>query len=191
MGRAHGGAGAPQPWLLRFFDQIRFYPVSAEELLQLRSDFPFGKFNLRIEPTQLRLRDYRDFLRNNDTSIRAFKARQQAAFEAERERWRVSGQLTLASEPEIEEPPAGAAPIPDDAEAVLAPVAGSVWQLNVQQGQRVREGEELVVIEAMKMEMPILADSAGDIVEIRCEKGRPVAAGDVLVVIRPSSEQHA
>ena len=75
-------------WLLRFFDQLRFYPVSAEELLRLRAEFPYGKASLRIEPTMLRLRDYRQFLATNAQSIAAFKARQQAAFDAERERWR-------------------------------------------------------------------------------------------------------
>lgn len=184
MGRAHGCAGAPQQWLLRFFDQIRFYPVGAEELLELRSDFPFGKFNLRIEPAVLRLRDYRNFLRDHEPSIRAFKMRQQTAFEAERERWRANGQLAFAAEAQIEPPQSTVTPIPDECDAVLAPVAGSVWQINVQTGQRVTEGEELMVIEAMKMEMPILADSAGEIVEIRCERANPVAAGDVLMVVR-------
>jgi urea carboxylase len=170
-------------WLLRFFDQIRFYPVGAEELLRIRNDFPFGKFKLRIEPTTLRLREYREFLRENAESIREFKARQQTAFEAERERWRASGQHTFASEPEpaVEQ---RVEQVPDDCEAVLAPVTGSVWQLNVARGQTVRAGEELLVMEAMKMEIPILAEASGTVVEVRCAKGRPVTAGDVLVLIR-------
>ncbi len=49
-------------WLLRFFDQIRFYPVSAQELLKLREDFVEGRFKLRIEDTTLRLHDYRQLL---------------------------------------------------------------------------------------------------------------------------------
>jgi urea carboxylase len=171
-------------WLLRFFDQIRFYPVSAAELLQLRNDFPYGKVDLRIEPTTLRLREYQDFLRTNDASIRAFKGRQQAAFEAERERWRANGQLTFDGHTEREEKPATSADVPDDADAVLAPVTGSVWQLTVERGRRVKEGDELLVIEAMKMEIPILADADGEVMEIRCEKGKPVAAGDVLIVLK-------
>jgi urea carboxylase len=47
-----------KPWLLRFFDQIRFYPVSADELLQIREDFPRGKFKLNIEEETFRLKDY-------------------------------------------------------------------------------------------------------------------------------------
>jgi urea carboxylase len=186
VGQAHGGAGADErkQWLLRFFDQIRFYPVSAEELLQLRNDFPNGKVKLRIEPTTLRLREYQDFLRQNDDSIREFKTRQQAAFEAERERWRANGQLTFDGETTHEEMPATSTDVPDDADVVLSPVTGSVWQLNVECGRRVQKGDELLVIEAMKMEIPILADADGEVMEIRCEKGKSVAAGDVLVVLK-------
>jgi len=52
-------------WLLRFFDQIRFYPVSAAELMQMRADFPYGRFRLDVQETTLRLRDYRKFLADN------------------------------------------------------------------------------------------------------------------------------
>jgi urea carboxylase len=172
--------------LLRFFDQIRFYEVSADELLQLRSDFPHGKFALRIQPTVLRLRDYRNFLRDNDLSIRAFKAGQQAAFEAERERWRVNGQLTFDSGESTEVSVPSVAAIPDDAEALLSPVTGSVWQLKVQLGQRVKEGDELLIVEAMKMEIPIAADCNGIVSDIRCEKGKSVGAGDILIIIKPA-----
>src|SRR5258708_9291981 len=51
------------PWLLRFFDQIHFYPVSASELLEIRDAFPRGRYSLRIEPTEFRLRDYHTFLK--------------------------------------------------------------------------------------------------------------------------------
>jgi len=43
------------PWLLRFFDQVRFFPVSAAELLEIRDAFPYGQYSLQIEPTEFRL----------------------------------------------------------------------------------------------------------------------------------------
>src|SRR3954469_11847506 len=49
-------------WLLRFFDQIRFYEVSEEELLAHRRDFPLGRFDVRIEETTFSLADYNRFL---------------------------------------------------------------------------------------------------------------------------------
>jgi urea carboxylase len=79
-----------KPWVLRFFDQIRFFPVTADELRQLREEFPPGRYRLKVEETVFRLQDYNRFLRENAASIAAFKATQQVAFEAER--WRVAGQ---------------------------------------------------------------------------------------------------
>lgn len=171
-------------WLLRFFDQLRFYPVSADELLQMREDFPRGKFQLRIEESRLKLREYRQFLAVNRDSITAFKARQQAAFEAERERWRDHGQLTFDAEPNSVTESVTMA-VPAGCEAVTSAVTGSVWKQSVVVGQRIAAGDELLIIEAMKMEIPIVADGAGEVVELRCEPGRAVAAGDVLAVIRP------
>src|SRR5205814_6447277 len=57
------------PWLLRFFDQIRFHPVSEQELLDFRAKFPRGRARLRIEPTTFRFADYRRFLDQNAPSI--------------------------------------------------------------------------------------------------------------------------
>src|SRR5437660_10422019 len=71
------------PWLLRFFDQIRFLPVSAGELLELRDAFPRGRYSLKIEHTDFSLKKYHEFLRNTATEAAQFKARQQAAFAAE------------------------------------------------------------------------------------------------------------
>ncbi len=80
-----------QHYLLRFFDQIRFYEVSADELMRIRADFPLGRYPLRIEETELPLPDYQAFLDDEASSIDAFRTRQHAAFQAERERWREAG----------------------------------------------------------------------------------------------------
>jgi urea carboxylase len=175
-------------WLLRFFDQLRFYPVAAEELLRLRAEFPYGKASLRIEPTTLRLRDYRQFLATNAQSIAAFKARQQAAFDAERERWR-SGDREGEANAELPVDGAGLAgsrinAIPAGCIAVSSPVTGSVWQLHTQVGARAEAGAALIVIEAMKMEIAVQAEQSGTVVELRCQRGQAVAAGETLLVLR-------
>ena len=82
-----------KPWLLRFFDQIHFYPVSTEELGVIREDFPKGKYPLRIEDDQFSLGDYRRFLKENEQSLKAFKQKQQAAFDAEKQSWIQTGEL--------------------------------------------------------------------------------------------------
>jgi len=175
-------------WLLRFFDQLRFYPVSAEELLRLRADFPYGKASLRIEPATLRLRDYRQFLAANAGSIAAFKARQQAAFDAERERWR-SGAREDDDNAELPVDGAAAATtrinaVPAGCIAISSPVTGSVWQLHTQVGARAEAGAPLIVIEAMKMEIAVQAEQPGTVVELCCQRGQPVSAGETLLILR-------
>jgi urea carboxylase len=81
------------PWLLRSFDQIRFHPVGAEELLDQRAAAKAGTLALDIEPTTFRLGDHLRFLEAEADSIAAFAADQQAAFQSERERWQASGEL--------------------------------------------------------------------------------------------------
>lgn len=82
-----------KPWLLRFFDQIRFFPVTEEELIQIRTDFPNGDYNLKIEDTVLDFAQYNKFLQTNKSEISQFKEKQQKAFNAERQRWIETGEL--------------------------------------------------------------------------------------------------
>ncbi|HEV8166720.1 MAG TPA: 5-oxoprolinase/urea amidolyase family protein, partial [Actinomycetota bacterium] len=175
-------------WLLRFFDQIRFYPVSEQELLDLRDAFPRGKARLRIEETTFRLADYRAFLRENQASILTFKRRQQAAFEAERERWAL---LPAAPEPAegasdgLAGNDAGGEALPPGSTAVRAEIPGSVWQLLVKPGDRVRAGDKLMVLETMKMETPVLAPSEGTVSAIFCAQSGQVVPGQLLLALAP------
>lgn len=82
------------PWLLRFFDRIRWYPVSAEELLDLRADVAAGRGELRARDGEFRLAEHRRFLTDQADSIDAFRVRQATAFAAERDSWRRSGELS-------------------------------------------------------------------------------------------------
>ncbi len=172
-------------WLLRFFDQIRFYPVSAQELLELRAGFPYGRHPLRIEESHLDLAEYLAFLETERASIEAFRTRQRAAFDAERERWRAAG---VAETPIVESVPKPALPaLPEDCVAVTSPVSGSVWQIKVAAGQSVVKGETLVVMEAMKMEIAVVADAAGTVVTVHQQPGAGASAGDTLLTLRPVS----
>jgi urea carboxylase len=174
-------------WLLRFFDQLRFHPVSADELLRMRADFPVGRCGLRIEETSLRLADYRRFLHDHRQSIDDFRMRQRQAFDAERQRWRDAG----LSEAPAAEPAAAtvAAVVPAGSNAVHAPVAGNVWQLRVSAGQQVASGDELLVLEAMKMEISVRAEEPGTVTTVACAQGKPVNAGEVLLAIQPEGIQ--
>lgn len=173
------------PWLLRSFDEIRFYPVSAGELLEHREAFPHGRFEVRMEPSEFNLREYDRFLGGIATEAAAFKARQQAAFEAERERWVESGQNAFDSGASTAVlSPASDAAVPHGCDPVRSPITASVWNIAVQPGQRVRAGQRLLLLEAMKMEVAVSAPCAGIIEEVRCSLGSIVNAGQNLVVLR-------
>jgi biotin carboxyl carrier protein len=69
------------------------------------------------------------------------------------------------------------------AEEVKAPLAGNIWMVNVSVGDTVEEDQELVIIEALKMENPVYAPCSGKIAEVRVRKGDQVDEDDVLAVI--------
>jgi len=68
---------------------------------------------------------------------------------------------------------------------VAAHITGTVWKVEVVVGQKVAAGEVLVILESMKMEMPIEAEAAGTVKEIRCQPTQAVNEGDILVVLEP------
>jgi urea carboxylase len=179
--RTTGDFEAGKPWLLRFFDQLRFYEVSEEELQEFRANFPHGCAQLRIEPTVFSMLGYRDFLARNAPDIALWKARQQAAFDAERARWAAT---VLETQDFIEPAPMEEPLVSPGQVAINSPVSGSVWRVAVTAGTRVRSGEALLVIESMKTEISVAAPQDGVIVEIFASEGRPVRIAQRLLLMR-------
>jgi acetyl-CoA carboxylase biotin carboxyl carrier protein len=66
---------------------------------------------------------------------------------------------------------------------VEAHITGTVWKVECEVGQAVAEGDTLVILESMKMEMPVEAEDPGVVREIVCEEGQSVSEGDTLVVL--------
>lgn len=172
------------PWLLRFFDQVRFFPVSAAELLEIRDAFPYGQYSLHIEPTEFRLRDYHAFLKSIAADAAEFKARQQQAFEAERERWSAAGQVEYVAPPDAFSASQSDLDTPEGCKPVRSPIGASVWTIAVETGQRVEAGQKLLVLEAMKTEIAVVAPSAGTVERLHCAPGSLVSSGQVLLALR-------
>jgi urea carboxylase len=85
------------PWLLRYFDRISFYPVSAEELLDLRADMAAGRGDVDIATGEFSLAAYTDFLAADADPIAEFRQQQSVAFNAERSAWDRAGEVQRAS----------------------------------------------------------------------------------------------
>ncbi|HDR9587166.1 TPA: urea carboxylase [Burkholderia stabilis] len=180
-----------KPWLLRFFDEIRFYEVSEAELAELRADFIAGRAELKIEESVFDLGAYNHFLRDEAESIAAFKTTQQAAFDDERERWRAAGHAEYAGE--AGQGDAGAAAAGDTLtgaqRGIAADVSGSVWKVLVEAGARVTEGQVVAILESMKMEVSVVAMEDGVIETVDCAPGAAVVAGQRLMVMKAGAAE--
>ena len=170
-----------QPWLLRFFDQVKFYPVSEAELDEFREAFREGRAQIRIEQTEFDFAEYQRFLDANAGSIQTFQNQQKAAFDAEVQLWRdddTREATVLISSPDEDGD--------NDGHMVSAEMSGSVWKVLVEPGQQVEAGTPLLVVEAMKMELAVTAPFAGMVKSLRCAPGKAVTPGDALLLLAPT-----
>ncbi|MFI1710832.1 5-oxoprolinase/urea amidolyase family protein [Streptomyces griseoruber] len=182
------GAFRPgSPWLLRFFDRIRWYPVDADELLDLRADLVSGRFVPRIEEGTFSLAEHQAFLTEHAESIAEFRRRQQTAFTAERDAWEAAGEFTRAEAASAPPAPPAEVAVPAGGRLIEAEFAASVWQVNVSPGDAVAAGQPLLALEAMKMESRVHAPAAGVVAEILARPGDQVEAGTALLVLAPAA----
>ncbi|MFY8095849.1 MAG: urea carboxylase [Niveispirillum sp.] len=161
-----------EPWLLRFFDRVRFYPVTESDLDAFRTDFRAGRAQVRVEQSVFDLEAHEAAWAAEADDIAAFRTRQQTAFTAEVARWQSDDSATAADDA----PP----PVADD-NAIQADISGNVWKVLVEVGQVVEVGQPLVILEAMKMEFAVHARAAGRVGAVHCRAGRAVTTGDALL----------
>lgn len=171
-----------QPWLLNFFDQIRFFPVSHEELTEARLAFPHGQYPLKIEETTLKWADHKQAFAREADDITRFKTTQQAAFEAERQRWKEQGLDSFAPDHGVADTGQDA-DVPEGFVAVESPVPGSLWKVVVAAGDIVEAGQTIAIVESMKMEMAVAAPVAGKVSDIRAIPGQVLQMGQVVALV--------
>jgi urea carboxylase len=171
------------PWLLRFFDRISWYPVTADELLELRADLAAGRGSIDITEGTFSLADHERFLADNADSIADFRERQSAAFAAERAAWAAAGEFDRAERAESMVTVTTDLDLDEGAHRVDAPFASSVWRVDVEVGDRVVTGQSLLALEAMKMETVLTAPTDGTVTHVLVEAGHQVDTGAPLVVV--------
>lgn len=173
-----------KPWLLRFFDQIRFYPVTEAELDVMRDDFREGRQTARIEESVFDLGEYNAFLNRIAPELTTVRARQRTAYEVELAQWQADALQT----DEITDTPAGIIDSLNDGtspafegDAISSDIAGNVWKLVVDAGAQVKAGDTLLIVEAMKMEFPIVASRDGVVSAVHCRPGSMIHVGEPLM----------
>jgi urea carboxylase len=174
---------AETPSLLRFFDRISWYPVSATELLELRADCAAGRWTPRTEDGEFSLAEHERFLADEATGIAAFRARQAEAFAAERHAWELSGEFDRVAGEPVSTVDSSAVEVPPGGQLVAAPFAATVWRVDVQPGDEVTDGAPLLALEAMKTESVLTAPSPGTVLQVLVRPGEQVAAGSPLLVL--------
>jgi urea carboxylase len=178
------------PWLLRFFDRISWYPVSPEELLDLRADMAAGRGRgVEIEEGTFSLAEHELFLAENRESINAFREKQGAAFAVERQAWADAGEFDRAEAlAAVVAPSTDEVEVPEGGSLVSAPFAASVWKVDVAEGDHVAKGQPLVSLEAMKMETVLEAPCDGVVLRVLPAAGSQVVAGEAVVVLGATAE---
>ena len=165
-------------WLLNHFDQVEYYPVDAEDLLEMRAAAKRGAFMPEIEHVSLDLDAYEETLAGAADEIAAFQTQRAAGFAAEMERWQAAGLHKFVEQ----EAAAERADVVYDGYVVASPMAASVWKLNEAVLTGAESGMEILLLEAMKSEVSVRAPQQGR-VEFLVEEGQMVEAGQPLALI--------
>ncbi|WP_265522545.1 urea carboxylase [Oerskovia flava] len=179
------------PWLLRFFDRIVWEPVSPAELTERRAAFAAGRLDVHVEEGEFSLREHLAFLDENADDIARFRERQGVSFAAERTAWELAGELDpvaaqtdhVSAQTDTVAEADGGLDVPDGHHVVHAPMVGSVWRLEVGHDQQVAAGDELLVLEAMKLELRVTSPVAGRVARLLVEPGEQVRPGTALALV--------
>ncbi|CAF1435623.1 unnamed protein product [Adineta ricciae] len=173
-----------KPWLFRFFDQIRFYPVDENQLEIQREDFRHGKLQIKIiEDNFFYLNQYDEFLQKEKQSIDLFLHKRDEAFNKEISLWKNYEQnqieTTISTEilQEIEEEN-------ENIKTIRADICGNVWKILIETNQFVNVDTPILILEAMKMELIIRSPFQGQIINIHCQIGQLVSNNDILFKIQ-------
>jgi urea carboxylase len=190
----NGPAVDPEtPWLLRHFDRIRWFPVDADTLLDMRAEARAGRLELEITDGTFSNSAHRRFVTEHHDSIEEFRVRRQAAYDAERAAWARDGELDAAASADaaLEQAPGTTVgelgPLPVGASILGSPLTGCVASVHRAATEQVRAGEPVVTIEAMKTEHRVAAPEDSVVDRIVCHEGEMVTSGAPLAVLVPNA----
>jgi urea carboxylase len=185
-----------KPWLLEIFDQIQFYEVPESELELLRMQFQTGEFELEISAEEFDFGAHAAFCADLEPKIAEWKARQKTASAVLAQedskilqRLEASG-YTAGGGGGREEEVEGNSELDLSAfrgegyEVVVAPFVSSVWHVDVAEGDHVDAGQQLGMLEAMKVETAVTAPRAGTVAAVGVAAGVMVHRGQGLFVIK-------
>ena len=146
--------------------------------------FPRGQYPLKIEKTEFSLKQYQQFLADNQTNIDEFVQQRDAAFETELQHWIDSGQFHYESESVGHDIGEEEQTLEEGCVAIDSHVAGNLWQWKVKEGDHVNAGDVVCILESMKMEIDVTAPESGTIMSLNRQQGQQVNAGQPLLILK-------
>lgn len=188
------------PWLLKFFDRVKFFPVSDAELEDLRTKFRKGEYAIKITDEQFSYQEYSKFCKENEESIQIFETKRQQAYAEERSRWEAEGEgesnaaaAHASGANGSNGHPSGDAEdsgeeLPPFSVQVSAGMSATVWAIHVQEGEMVEQGKELFSLESMKVEIAVEAPATGKVERISISRGDVVTPDTSLCIIVSSHD---
>lgn len=194
VSESNRGRPATIPWLLRFFDRIKFYPVSDNTLLEIRSAFMRNAHSIPIVEDTFSLKKYLQFTNDHEVSIREFQAGQQLAFQSERERWEASGEDKInatsdGTEASVDEKVENVVERPPFSACVSARLSAVVWKVSVSEGDVVESGDVVMILESMKVEIEVQAPVSGKVISlVQLREGDTIEANQHICFIQVSQE---
>eukprot|EP00178_Gracilaria_changii_P013285 TRINITY_DN37599_c0_g1_i1.p1 TRINITY_DN37599_c0_g1~~TRINITY_DN37599_c0_g1_i1.p1 ORF type:complete len:1716 (-),score=243.42 TRINITY_DN37599_c0_g1_i1:250-5397(-) len=192
--------GSPKdiPWLLRFFDRVVFYPVSDEELEDIRSEYLKGNFQIKITHETFSFKYYKQFLEQSQKSIKEFESKRAAAYYKERLQWMKEGEgasaaaaehaLGTGNENDSKYKSRELDALPAGQVYVKAGMSANVWSVDVKEDESVTKGQPLFTLESMKVEITIEAPTSGHVKQIAVQKGDSVSPESALCILVTSNE---
>lgn len=186
------------PWLLRFFDRVKFFSVTDDELEELRAKYLRGEYKIKIKTEQFSYAAHKEFLEENKDSIRAFEKKRIEAYTIERRQWvsECDSDKKDDSKASATDKPKETKPLPGQANTssggtpntiqVEAEIAARVWSVKVKKEDVVAKGDVLLSLESMKVEISVEAPVAGKVSQVLVSEGDVVSVGDALFVLDSS-----
>ncbi len=185
-GNAQNLFSQDKPWLLEMFDQIRFFPVSEEQLEQMREDFRNGELDIKVEDTYFNIMEYRTELAKHKDEIEEYQKRQQEAAE----RMNILEEESLVSKDSSSYYNRSTANTSEEGVklgegqiGVYAELTAVVGEIRVKEGDYVSAGDTLLVLFAMKMEHLVCSSVNGRIGRIVTGLEDMVKIGDLIAVL--------
>ena len=183
-----------KPWLFEMFDQIRFFPVSEEQLEQMRLEFKNEKMDIKIEQTDFNVKKYHDELVNHKEQIEDYQRKQQkAATKMNMEEKKSLARLKELHEVENENGQhihnISTANVGVEVQkgqvGVYANMPAMVGEICVKAGDEVSVGDILLLLFSMKVEHSVCSTITGRVHRVVAKLGDVTKLGDLLAILEP------